>query len=335
MIAKQRILVVDDEKLACDSCRDILSEEGFDVETTLSARDGLRRLDSERFDVLLADLRMPDIDGTELIQRAVEKVPNLLVIVITGYPSVDSAVKTLKLGAVEYLPKPFTPDELMSAVKSAIEKKGQLLRPEPEGEVVVKREETERAVKEAQPKSVGDHVITVDIERCMACLTCVVECGMAHVDAEDPDRAPLDEVFRASRVHVEAAGDYAVPVRCRQCEDAPCMKVCPTGAITRKSPKGPVTVDREMCIGCKNCVFACPFGAIYLHEGKNLIVKCDMCADEVAEGRLPVCVRTCPAGALKFERLEDVAARKREQAAQNFLVTFVEGGDAASVKREG
>ena len=76
------------------------------------------------------------------------------------------------------------------------------------------------------------------------------------------------------------------------------------------------------CIGCQNCVLACPFGAVFPQGEKRMVVKCDLCADRIGPGELPVCVRSCPAGALRYERLEDIAESKRELAAQNLLVTF-------------
>ena len=122
MPEQRKVLVVDDEKLVCESCSSILTEENFHVETTMSARDGLRHLDKRRFDLLLVDLRMPDMDGIEVIEKVKARFPQMPVVVITGYPSVDTAVKTTQLGALEYLAKPFTPDELMAGVNSALAK---------------------------------------------------------------------------------------------------------------------------------------------------------------------------------------------------------------------
>lgn len=329
MIQTKKVLVVDDEKLVCESCHSILSEEGYQVDMCLSARDSLRRLDGERFDMLVADLRMPDIDGIDLIEQAKKKRPDLAVVVITGYPSVETAVATLKLGAAEYVPKPFTPDELAERVRMAFEKQEP---PPPQTSVPAETTVTPRIVKRAlqgsSPK--GSMAITVDLESCMACLTCVVECGAAHLDTKDPSRARIKDVFNASRVHVEAAGDYPVPIRCVQCNDAPCIKACPTGAIHRDNPEDPVTINHQMCIGCEYCVLACPFGAIYPHEDSRMIIKCDLCADKIGPGEVPVCVRSCPVDALRYERLEDVARRKREEVAHNLLVTFVEGSKDVS-----
>ena len=114
-----------------------------------------------------------------------------------------------------------------------------------------------------------------------------------------------------------------MPIRCVQCNDAPCVKACPTGAIHRDGPQDPVTINHQMCIGCEYCVLACPFGAIYSHEDSRMIIKCDLCADRIGPGEVPVCVRSCPVGALRYERLEDVARRRREEVAHNLLVTFV------------
>lgn len=323
MIQTKKVLVVDDEKLVCQSCLSILSEEGYQVDTCLSARDSLRRLDGERFDMLVADLRMPDIDGIDLIERAKKKRPDLAVVVITGYPSVDTAVATLKLGATEYVPKPFTPDELADRVRTAFEKQEQSPQTSTAPEETVTPRIVKRALQESAPK--GSMAITADLDSCMACLTCVVECGAAHLEAEDPDKSPLKDMFNASRVHIEAAGGYAVPIRCVQCSDAPCIKACPTGAIHRDGPQEPVTINHEICIGCEYCVLACPFGAIHSHEDSRMIIKCDLCSDKIGPGEFPVCVQSCPTGALRYERLEEAVTRKREKVARNVLMTFLAG----------
>jgi len=323
VIQTKKVLVVDDEKLVCESCHSILSEEGYQVDMCLSARDSLRRLDGEPFDMLVADLRMPDIDGIDLIEQAKAKRPDLAVVVITGYPSVETAVATLKLGAAEYVPKPFTPDELAERVRMAFQKQEPRVKKPVAAEATVTPKIVKRALQGSGPK--GSMAITADLDSCKACLTCAVECGAAHLDSDDPRRAPMRDVFNASRVHIEAAGGYAVPVRCVQCSDAPCIKACPTGAIHRDSPETPVTVNHQVCIGCEYCVLACPFGAISSHEDSHMIIKCDLCADKIGPGEVPVCVQSCPTGALRYERLEDVARRKREEVAHNLLVTFVSG----------
>jgi len=120
MVATRRVLVVDDEPLVASSCERILTAVGDDVQTTGSAREGLRRALSEPFDVVMADLRMPDLDGMELVRTLRGQRPDVAVIVITGYGSVSSAVEAAKLGVSDYIEKPFTPEQIVEAVDRAL-----------------------------------------------------------------------------------------------------------------------------------------------------------------------------------------------------------------------
>ena len=134
-------------------------------------------------------------------------------------------------------------------------------------------------------------------------------------------------ILSAARVSVEAVGDLAVPLRCMQCEDAPCVTVCPTGALYRKSPDEPVLIDKNLCIGCKSCVLACPIGAISLDAEGKAVQKCDMCIERLEKGELPVCVASCPTGATQLTTLDEVAAKARKMGA-SLLV------EASKVKQE-
>lgn len=120
MVAAQRILVVDDEPAVTKSCRRILAGRDDEIQTTQSGREGLRRALSEHFDLVMADLRMPDLDGMELVRRLRSKRPQTAVIILTGYGSVPSAVEAAKLGVSDYIEKPFTPDEITQAVDRAL-----------------------------------------------------------------------------------------------------------------------------------------------------------------------------------------------------------------------
>ena len=121
MVADRSVLVVDDEPLVVESCRRILSDEGYQVESSGNGRDGLGRALSRDYDVVLTDLKMPDIDGMDLIRRLKRKRPGQVVIVITGYGSVPSAVEAVRLGVSDYIEKPFSPDEIKGAVEKALE----------------------------------------------------------------------------------------------------------------------------------------------------------------------------------------------------------------------
>lgn len=119
----EKILVVDDEVTVCTSIQKILTKRGYSVDNSLNAKDALEKIKDNKFDLVITDLMMPDTDGMELLQIIKEHYPELEVIVITGYASIDTAVKATKLGASDYLPKPFTPDELTEITKKAFDKK--------------------------------------------------------------------------------------------------------------------------------------------------------------------------------------------------------------------
>lgn len=137
MVAEASVLVIDDERTVCNSCSRILSEGGYAVRTALNGEEGLRHLEKGPFDLAIVDLRMPGLDGIHVLREVRQKCPETPVIVITGYSSVGSAVEVMKLGAVDYLPKPFTPDELSSAAAKALERRiGVAAKVVEEGELI-------------------------------------------------------------------------------------------------------------------------------------------------------------------------------------------------------
>ena len=115
-----RVLVVDDELKICQNCAKILSKTNCEVEYALNGYDALKMMDSAPFDVVITDLKMTSMGGMELLRRVNKEFPETIVIVITGYSSVSSAVEVMKTGAFDYLPKPFTPDELRGVVRQAL-----------------------------------------------------------------------------------------------------------------------------------------------------------------------------------------------------------------------
>jgi DNA-binding NtrC family response regulator len=117
------VLVVDDELVLCQSVEKILKRKGHKVDAVTSVADALKSLDAgNRYDLIIADLMMPQAGGVELLAAVQGSWPELPVLIITGFSSIASAVETTKLGAAGYLPKPFTPAELENAVAAAIEK---------------------------------------------------------------------------------------------------------------------------------------------------------------------------------------------------------------------
>jgi len=122
-----KILVVDDEMIVCESCKRILEEEGYEIETALSGKEAFEKMKVSPFDIVITDLKMPGIDGMEVLRTFRKEYPDSIIIMITGFSTVETAVEAMKLGAFDYIPKPFTPDEVTIVVKKAIEKKSLML----------------------------------------------------------------------------------------------------------------------------------------------------------------------------------------------------------------
>jgi DNA-binding NtrC family response regulator len=119
----EKILIIDDELDMLRSIAEVLEREGFEVDTADSGPQGLKQLRDKVFDIVITDLRMPEVDGETILSRALELYPDIVVIMMTGYASIETAVKTMKMGAFHYLAKPFKPMELTILVRKAIEQK--------------------------------------------------------------------------------------------------------------------------------------------------------------------------------------------------------------------
>ncbi len=119
----QKMLIIDDEDVILESCRRIFTEEGFDVVTTNSPEQGLRLLSDSSFDVVLCDWKMPGFDGMDVVEEVDRRSPDSAIVMISGYPTVGRAAEAMKRGAMDYVPKPFTPDEISKVVKNAIQRK--------------------------------------------------------------------------------------------------------------------------------------------------------------------------------------------------------------------
>jgi DNA-binding NtrC family response regulator len=118
-----RVLVIDDEIVICQACRMILIEEGCLVQEQATGEDGLQALANGIFDVVLLDLKLPDMDGMDILKKLHQQKPDVPVIVMTGYSTVSIAVEAMKSGAADYLSKPFTDEELIEVVERAQQRK--------------------------------------------------------------------------------------------------------------------------------------------------------------------------------------------------------------------
>jgi carbon-monoxide dehydrogenase iron sulfur subunit len=148
-------------------------------------------------------------------------------------------------------------------------------------------------------------VLMIDYEKCTGCRLCELVCSVKHEGVSNPARS------RITIVKWEMEGRY-VPVVCVQCESPVCSMICPMKAVFREETSGRVKVDHDLCIGCKMCVVACPFGGIGFDSIGGKVIKCDLCQGD------PQCVRFCETGALEFVDVEKLSTIKQRLAAERF-----------------
>lgn len=120
-MSQPRILFIDDEEIVLRSCRRIFAGSGYEIDTAMSGEEGLSKALNQDFDLVVTDLKMPGIGGMEVLNRLRKSRPDTTVIIFTGYASVDTAREALKNGAFDYIPKPFTPEEIREVIKNALE----------------------------------------------------------------------------------------------------------------------------------------------------------------------------------------------------------------------
>jgi signal transduction histidine kinase len=118
-----KILIIDDEEIVLDSCTHILGKSGYQIVTARNGALGLEMLEQEKPDLVFVDLKMPGISGMEVLEKIQAYDPTIVPIVITGFATVSSAVEAMKKGAYDFLPKPFTPDEMRLIARRAIDKR--------------------------------------------------------------------------------------------------------------------------------------------------------------------------------------------------------------------
>jgi DNA-binding response OmpR family regulator len=113
------ILVIDDEVAVNNNIRKILSKKGFNVDQAVTKPEALEKIEENAYALVLLDLKIPEVNGLELLKAIRDQRPDTMVIIITGYASIETAVESSRLGAVDYIPKPFTPDEIRNATEKA------------------------------------------------------------------------------------------------------------------------------------------------------------------------------------------------------------------------
>lgn len=146
----------------------------------------------------------------------------------------------------------------------------------------------------------------IDLERCVGCRSCEASCDVTW-------GTPVDVAWR--RVGTLEGGDYPdfkrffVSMACNHCDVPVCAWVCPTRAYTKRESDGVVTVDPTKCIGCKLCIWACPYEAPQYDPARKVVSKCHFCSPRLAEGKAPRCVESCPYEALDYGPMDDLLRR--------------------------
>ena len=159
----------------------------------------------------------------------------------------------------------------------------------------------------------------IDTENCVGCKACEIACK---------NRNKLGVGPRLRQVYSLESGSFPdtvvtnVSLSCMHCGKPACMEVCPAGAISKRSEDGAVLVDKDKCIGCHYCFFACPFG-VPSYRSEGTMIKCDLCADRREMGLEPACAHTCFYDALHAGPLSELATLAREKAAEKLTASAI------------
>ncbi|HIW16516.1 MAG TPA: 4Fe-4S dicluster domain-containing protein [Firmicutes bacterium] len=156
----------------------------------------------------------------------------------------------------------------------------------------------------------------VDRRKCLGCKTCELRCAVERGSVSKALAAAVREaVLPRSRVYVQSDGGVPSVLHCRQCDDAPCLSACSTGALKMDPETGVKYIDADKCISCWMCVMSCPYGAIAPAAERHAADKCDQCY----QMEQPYCMAACPTGAIELLTEEETEARLRElrEAAAN------------------
>jgi len=133
--------------------------------------------------------------------------------------------------------------------------------------------------------------------QCTGCRMCDLVCSFFHYKIFNPSLSRIKVITNESEL-------IDFPVTCRHCTDPTCQSVCPTQAISRNNQQGVNQIDKELCVGCGECVSACPFGAIFIPLGEKVPISCDLCGGE------PQCVKYCPREVLIYTSDEEDTSQK-------------------------
>jgi len=184
----------------------------------------------------------------------------------------------------------------------------------PERSPVLPREVTERSFKAKGPKQ---YTIWVDLEFCIGCHACTMACKAENNTPVGLDYNRVIEIeqgeFKDSTKKPDLRA-FFVAMPCMHCGKPACLAACPVSAITKREEDGIVLINKDKCIGCRYCSWACPYGVPQFNAEANVMEKCTLCVHRVSKGIVPACVETCVAKTRFFgevNSLVDIIKRKR------------------------
>jgi Fe-S-cluster-containing dehydrogenase component len=171
---------------------------------------------------------------------------------------------------------------------------------------------------------VSTYILRHDEASCIGCQACEVHCiTNKHLG---PGPAPC-KIVSVGPVNVGGRPRiHFVFMPCFHCEEAWCMKACPTGAMQRREKDGIVSVQSSVCVGCKSCIAACPWGTPQWDPASRKAVKCDYCMDRLDAGLQPACVTKCVTGCLSFGVATEAPDPRRERYARLIVAEPLDGG---------
>ena len=170
------------------------------------------------------------------------------------------------------------------------------------------------------------YTIVHDSSKCDGCRSCIDACGRAHNLPPGKANCRILEVKEVKEGEVVKKFVY---FSCMQCRKPQCAEACPTGAMRREGDV--VILKDELCVGCLNCIFACPWGVPIFNENTGKVSKCDLCVDRVKAGQKPYCVEACPNGALE---VKEKKAPAKKAAAKKAAAKKAPAKKAAAKKEE-
>lgn len=166
-------------------------------------------------------------------------------------------------------------------------------------------------------------IFDLDVEQCIGCGACSVAC----MDQNDYQPQEKSLPYRAvSTLELQNNGTWHhenFSIACMHCADAPCVKACPAGCLSKDPPSGLTVFNNANCIGCHSCAMACPFAAPRFDRSGKM-VKCDGCIDRLRAGLEPACVRICPFDALNIYTEEEYAKIKESQSLHQIALIILE-----------